>query len=173
MNEVQRRSIAYFASLLVFTHHATGGTLETENQIDVGIRFTAEDDMVVAHLRFENRGYRPALVLRGMNGVGYPTGPRRDMLGTTANQEFSIHCSGIPVRYVGKIAIWAPFPRTRFELMEPGAVYDIRAVRLDNIYRLPDGAHTCTIVHTHYEFDDTREEAYPVGSRSFEFSYVK
>jgi hypothetical protein len=155
------------------THLATGGNVETENRIEVGIKVAAKDGMVVAHLRFENRGAHPALVLRGMNGVGYPTGPRRDLLGTTVNQEFAIECAGQPIRYIGKVASWAPFLRTRFELMDPGAVYDVRAVRLDNIYQLPDGAHTCTIVHTHYEFDDTREEAYAVSSRTFEFSYLK
>jgi hypothetical protein len=165
---------ACLAVLLTVTGFAIGGGIvETENQIDIAIRITAQDGMVVAHLRFENRGAHPVLLLRGMNGIGYPTEPLRQKPGTTANQEFAIHCEGQPISYTGKVASWAPYLRERFEVVEPGAVYDIRAVRLDNIYRLPDGAHTCTIVHTHYEYDDTREAAYAVSSPRFEFSYVK
>lgn len=163
-----------FASLLMFSGLATGGAIvDAEDRIDVGIRVTTQDDMVIAHLRFENRGTRPTLIMRGMNGIGYPSDPSRQTPGTTANQEFAIYCEGKRIDYIGKVAAWAPFLRHRFEVMAPGAVFDIRAVRLDNIYRLPEGSHSCTIAHSHYEFDEAREEAYAIGSRRFEFTYVK
>jgi hypothetical protein len=140
---------------------------------DVGIRVAAPDGMIVAHLRFENKGTRPLLIMRGLNGIGYPDDPSMPKLGSTANQEFAIYCDGKRIDYIGKIAAWAPFRRHRFVVMEPGSVFDIRSVRLDNIYRLPAGSHSCTIAHSHYEFDEAQDAAFAVGSGKFEFSYTK
>jgi hypothetical protein len=146
-------------------------TIILENPVEVTIQVSQENGVVIASTKFENTGKASSLVKRGFNGFG----PRTVKYGGSADSlfdpEFSLICDGKPLRYIGRITMWAPLKRSGFDLIAPGEVIATRHIRLDEVYRFSQAGQVCTITHFHLEFDPVTEQILRVRSVPTSFTY--
>jgi hypothetical protein len=149
-----------------------GGKVSAENMMKVTVRVAEERGMLVAETRFENIGNTPVYVMRGFNGYGEPTMPD-EKPGTLMDPEFQISCNGQPLRYVGRITKWAPPQQTDFDPIAPGRIFELRRIRIDDLYRFGDGVQACRLTHRHLEFDPVTHRVLALRSLPTDFTYTR